>query len=108
MHKVEILYFAGCPNFRKSCDMVCKVLETEQIEFELSIRPVRDETFTKNPQFVGSPTVLINGLDVEQCFNKSKSWDSPVDGLACRLYDCQISKECPSEEMILCALNQNQ
>lgn len=106
MHKVEILYFSGCPNFRQSCDIVCKVLETENAEFELTIRPIKDETFSDNPNFIGSPTVIIDGKDVELCYNNIQSWGQPVDGLACRLYDCAISRACPSEEMILCALNQ--
>ena len=105
MHKVEILYFTGCPNFRKSCDVVCQVLETENVEFELTVRPIKDETLSNNPLFCGSPTVLINGIDIEQCFKPGQSRDEPVDGLACRLYDCTVSKSCPSEEMILCALN---
>lgn len=106
MHKVELLYFTGCPNFRKTCDVVCKVLEEEQVEFKLIIRPIREETLSSDPQFVGSPTLLIDGIDVEICYNKNQRWDKPVEGLACRLYDCAISKECPSEEMILCALHE--
>lgn len=79
-------------------------MENENLEFELNIRPVKNENLTLNPKFIGSPTVLINGKDVELCFTNKDSWDQPVDGLACRLYDCDVSKECPSEEMILCAL----
>ena len=109
MHKVEILYFTGCPNFRKSCDVVCSVLEKEQIEFELQIKPVKDETLISHPSFIGSPTVLINGIDVEKCYNQSILLEDKtsisIDGLACRLYNCEISRECPSEEMIFCALN---
>ena len=104
MHKVEILYFTGCPNFRRSCDVICQVLESEKTEFELSIKPVTDETLKLYPYFTGSPTILINGQDVEQCFTKNPSNADIVYGLSCRLYDCNISKECPSEEMILCAL----
>lgn len=109
MLKVEILYFTGCPNFRRSCNVVCGVLEKQNVEFELSIRPVKDETLSLNPSFIGSPTVLINGIDVERCYNKKilleEKTSEFVDGLACRLYSCDISKECPSEEMIVCALN---
>ena len=105
MHKIEILYFTGCPNYRRTCDVICQVMETENLEFELSIKPVKNETLLLNPQFVGSPTVLIDGKDVELCYTKRQSLNEPIDGLACRLYDCEISKECPSEEMILCALH---
>lgn len=109
MHKVEILYFTGCPNFRKSCDVVCSVLEKEQVEFELVIRLIKEENLMINQSFIGSPTVLINDIDIEQCYNKKMHLDDnsqrePVEGLSCRLYNCAISKECPSEEMVLCAL----
>ena len=111
MYKVEILYFTGCPNFRKSCDVVCSVLEKENVEFELSIKPVKDETLELNPSFIGSPTILINGKEVESCYNSTLLFDNSVkekdvEGLACRIYDCVVSKECPSEEMIFCALKE--
>ena len=104
MHKVEILYFTGCPNYRKTCDVICKILEEENVEFELAIKPIKNETLLATPDFVGSPTVIIDGRDVELCFKNVQSWDKPIEGLACRLYDCADSRACPSEEMILCAL----
>ena len=107
MHRIEIIYFTGCPNFRKSCDVVCQVLESENVEFELIMRPVKTETDIMTKSFLGSPTVLVNGLDVEICFTDPSSFlelDRVPEGLACRLYDCEISNECPSEEMIRCAL----
>ena len=104
MHKIEILYFAGCPNYRKTCDVICQVMENANLEFILTIRPIKNDNLALNSQFIGSPTVLINGKDVELCYMNKQSWDQPIDGLACRLYDCTVSRECPSEEMVLCAL----
>ena len=76
----------------------------------MEIKPIKDETLALNPSFIGSPTVIINGKDVEKCYNntlgsKDKMTDEVVDGLACRLYNCRISRKCPSEEMVVCALN---
>jgi hypothetical protein len=109
MYKIEILYFVGCPNFRKSCDIVCQVLEEQNIEFELNIKPIRTESENIYSTIFGSPTVLMDGIDVEECFKRGKGQPkhNHVKGLSCRLYDCEISKACPSEEMILCALHSN-
>jgi hypothetical protein len=77
---VEILYFEGCPNHDPVMDMVRRVLDREKIEAEVRSIEVPDEKTAETVRFLGSPSVRVNGLDIEP----GREDDSPFFG--CRTY----------------------
>jgi len=110
MLDIELLYFGDCLNYRKACDMVCEIVGERNLDANIRLTAV---TSVDNPafsRFRGSPTILVNGMDVEMCFNaeKNSQFDDlelfPVTQLACRTYDCAHDRGCPTREMIECAL----
>jgi hypothetical protein len=76
---IEILYTPGCPNYQPTVEMVNKVLASEAVAGKVSGVPVRTEGEAKFLLFPGSPTVRVNGNDIDP---------SPAiaPSLACRLY----------------------
>jgi hypothetical protein len=95
--KVEVLYLEGCPNYRPTLERVKTVLHEEGLPAEISTIEVQDEAEAENLKFFGSPTVRINGLDIEvdtRAFTES--------GFACRRYADGL----PSAEMIRMALRE--
>jgi hypothetical protein len=93
--KVEVLYFEGCPNYLPAVHRLKTVLREAGLPAEVSEIEVRDESAAKRLQFFGSPTIRINGLDIEADSRKVKA-----TGFACRRYAGGL----PSEEMIRAAL----
>jgi hypothetical protein len=79
--KVEIFYFSGCPNHLPAVGRVQEVLETEGVSAEMAEVEVRDVASAERLGFLGSPTVRINGLDIEQMARSSRAV-----GLMCRTY----------------------
>jgi len=79
--KIEILYFDGCPNRDATLERVKEVLHQEDLSAEIVEVNVRDAARAQAHQFLGSPTVRIDGLDVEPAARKSKDF-----GLMCRTY----------------------
>jgi len=77
---VEILYFEGCPNHDPVMDMVRRVLDREKIEAEVRSIEVPDEKTAETVRFLGSPSVRVNGVDIEP----GREDDSPFFG--CRTY----------------------
>jgi protein-disulfide isomerase len=78
--KIEIQHFEGCPN---SAEMIARVRTAieefnEQIEYKEIL--VETPEHARQIKFRGSPTVLINGSDLE---NLSEPTDAH---LACRYY----------------------
>jgi hypothetical protein len=107
--QIEIMYFSDCDNYRKACDVICDTVGQKDLNANIKLVSVNEVTDLNSKGFRGSPTVLINGKDVEECFKKVNNIDFDelnISSLACRLYICEDNPGCPSEEMIICALEQ--
>jgi len=77
---VEILYFEGCPNHAIALEMVRRVLDREKIQANVRSVEVANEKAAETVRFLGSPSVRVNGADIEQ----GREDDSPFFG--CRTY----------------------
>jgi hypothetical protein len=76
---VELLYLPGCPNHGKAASLVRSVLQAEGLNTELRETPVIDYEQAQALGFPGSPTLLVNGRDIEIAFQSQV-------GFACRRY----------------------
>ncbi len=63
--RVEILYFDGCPNHAAARALVERVAAELQVEPEIDLVEVPDADAAAQLRFLGSPTVRVNGHDVE-------------------------------------------
>ena len=79
--KLEVLYIEGCPNHIAAVERVKDALRQEGLSAEIVEINVRDAASAQSLHFLGSPTVRINGLDVEPAARSSKDF-----GLMCRTY----------------------
>ena len=72
--KVEIRYFDDCPNWEATRDLVVALTGVSPV-----LRRVATPEEAEALRFVGSPTILVNGVD---------PWadQSQHVGLACRIY----------------------
>ena len=95
--RIEILYFDGCPNHAPAVDRLRSVLAGEGLHAEVIEIEVRDESTAKEMKFFGSPTIRVNGLDIEV-----SSRQVTETRLACRCYPGGL----PSEDMIRAAVRE--
>ena len=63
--RVEILYFDGCPNHDTARILVERIASELGVQAEIELVHVVDADATARFQFLGSPTVRVNGVDVE-------------------------------------------
>jgi hypothetical protein len=78
---VEVLYVHGCPHHAGALALVERVRAELGIDAELRSIPVGDQQAAERARFPGSPTVRVDGRDVDP------GTPSPgVASLACRLY----------------------
>ncbi len=96
---VEIFYFEGCPNHKPVSQRVRSVIQEEGLSAEVNEIEVPSEAAAKEVGFLGSPTVRVNGLDIEPA-----SRDAKQIGFACRCYPGGL----PATEMIRAALREAQ
>jgi len=62
---VEILYFEGCPHYAEARDSVERVSGELGLSPEIRLVRVADIAAAERLRFLGSPTVRVNGHDVE-------------------------------------------
>lgn len=99
--RVELLYFAGCPNERAARTLVERIAAEETVPIKLELVEVHSAKEAEQRRFLGSPTVRVNGQDVEP-----GSQERTEFMLACRLYrtDSGLSGQ-PAEEWVRKALH---
>ena len=93
--KVEVLYVADCPTHPAAVRLVKRVLAAERVEVEVDEVLVRDEQMANELEFLGSPTIRINGKDVAGESPTAKNF-----GLSCRLYQGSKQIGLPQAEVI--------
>lgn len=100
--KVEVLYFEGCPNHAPTVERVREALQSENEIAEVREIQVRTQAEAESLGFLGSPSVRINGLDVEPEARRLKSY-----GLSCRTYtDGPTRSGVPSRDTLRHALKE--
>jgi hypothetical protein len=63
--RVEILYFEGCPNYEPARALVERLARQLHVEAEIELVEVADPDAAVALGFLGSPTVRVDGVDVE-------------------------------------------
>ena len=79
--KIELLYFDGCPNWQTTLEEVQNILAEKLVHESVELIRVASNKQAKELQVPGSPTLRIDGEDVEL--------DAQSSGfqLACRVYE---------------------
>lgn len=81
MTRVELLYFDGCPNHEPLHDRLRELLSAHHVHATIETVPVTSEEEARAQRFLGSPTLRIDGVDVEP------GADGRTDfGIKCRLF----------------------
>jgi hypothetical protein len=96
--RIEVLYFEGCPHHRLAVERIRAILKQDGLAADIEEVDVKDESAAQALAFPGSPTIRINGIDVEPAARNTGDI-----GYVCRRYP---GGGVPPEEMIRTALRQ--
>ena len=78
---IEILYFDGCRNHRGLETRIRSLLIELGVDAPVMARRIESDDQAEAEHLLGSPTVRVNGLDVDPTAPTGRS-----SGLTCRLY----------------------
>jgi hypothetical protein len=78
---VELLYFDGCPHYEALLVRLGELLRTTGIDARIQLRNIADGAAAESQRFLGSPTVRVDGYDVEPGASERSDF-----GMTCRLY----------------------
>jgi hypothetical protein len=79
--KIEVFYVADCPNRQPTIEIVQEVLREQGLRPDIIQLEISDPAQAAALSFVGSPTVRVDGKDVEPSVNLF-----PPCGVSCRTY----------------------
>ena len=78
---IEILYFNGCPNHDSALERLRQAAKRLGIDPEMRMVLVDTPEAALEHRFVGSPTIRVNGTDIDPAVREQTSY-----GLTCRRY----------------------
>ena len=100
--RIDLLYFDGCPTYKLAHQILSEVFSATGVPAEVREVKVSSEARAHELRFIGSPTVRIDGRDVDPVPHATEQY-----GLKCRVYSVNGKLTgCPSREMIFAALRE--
>ncbi|MBL7490795.1 hypothetical protein I6A60_30950 [Frankia sp. AgB1.9] len=97
---IEVLYVDGCPNHGPFLAHLGELLERAGVSAPVRARRVGDDQTAQAERFLGSPTLRINGRDVDPAAAGRGDF-----GLQCRVYaTAEGLFGSPPDEWVLAAL----
>ena len=99
--KIQLLHTADCHVWRDSLTVLEEALKTKGVEVKYEVVLVESEEQAKTYKFSGSPTILVEGIDVDPRARSVTIYSVS----SCRPYFYQgTTYDFPPKEMILEAL----
>lgn len=77
---IEFLYWDGCPSHPEARQLLDEVLAKHGLNVDVKVREVRTQAEADELRFPGSPTIRVEGHDVQPPGPEEPS------GLTCRVY----------------------
>jgi hypothetical protein len=101
--RIELLYFDGCPNHEALLPRLREVVADTDASADVHLRRITDDRTARRERFLGSPTVRVDGRDVEPDAEYRTDY-----GMKCRLYRTAagLSGQ-PPEEWLRAALRRS-
>lgn len=97
MPRIELLFFPGCPHLEAARAQLRRALARTGLPAEWDEHDVTDAATAPALRGYGSPSILIDGVDVVGA--------PPGEGVACRLYSGSEVPGAPPLEALLRALS---
>jgi len=93
--KIRLLYFDGCPNVEPAKLLLEQVLTEENVKTGIQMVEITDLRMAESEHFHGSPTIQIDGKDIEE------GKESSPTTFRCRVYNTKDGLSgIPPEELI--------
>jgi alkanesulfonate monooxygenase SsuD/methylene tetrahydromethanopterin reductase-like flavin-dependent oxidoreductase (luciferase family) len=90
---IELVWWEGCPSWSRTLeDLRAAVTEAGLDPDRIVVREIDDEAQAEAEHFIGSPTILVDGQDIQP------PGDEELPGLTCRLYRLRDGRLSPTPD----------
>jgi hypothetical protein len=91
--KIELLWWEGCPYWNQTLeDLQAAVAQAGLDPRRIVVREIDDHAHAEGERFVGSPTILVDGRDVQP------PDEAELPGLTCRIYRLRDGRISPTPD----------
>ncbi len=98
--KIELLYFDGCPSWKRTLKDLREVMEEMGIDDEIEMIEIKTDEDVQRHRFLGSPSIRVNGRDIEERMANDTDYN-----MRCRVYRNDLMFQgWPSKDMLRDAL----
>ena len=98
---IQLFYFDGCPSYERALSNLNEAMRQQGLDDPVDMVRVTSVKDAHATQFLGSPTIRIDGRDLE-----ASDVQEGAFGLGCRVYrEGQQATGCPSVALIRRALD---
>ncbi len=98
--KIELFYFDGCLAYQTALKHLEEVIKEKKLDAGVEMIKIESDEQALRDRFLGSPSIRINGLDIEPGVEKIKDFS-----MRCRLYLEDKVSDWPSKKMIAQAID---
>jgi hypothetical protein len=86
---IEVLYWDGCPSHPEALELLEAVLAERGVDATVELREVRTQREAQVLRFPGSPTIRVDGRDVDAAGAEGRP------ALTCRIYHLADGRPSP-------------
>ena len=79
--KIELYYCDDCPSYERARENLKEALRLERLAQEVEMVSVASDPDAQSKRFIGSPTIRIDGIDIEGPEAEEKGYS-----YGCRIY----------------------
>ena len=98
--RIELLHVRGCPHHAETLALLRQILDEAGLAAAIEEVEVRDSEAAQALGFLGSPSIRIDGRDIEPRASERRDF-----GMSCRVYASEAGYSgVPPQEMIVEAL----
>jgi hypothetical protein len=98
--EIELLFFDGCPNYATVLPRLRELIASSSVSADIRLTRVEGAEAADRERFLGSPTIRVDGEDVEPGADRRTDF-----GLKCRLFATPDGLQgTPPDEWVLSAL----
>jgi hypothetical protein len=91
--QIELLWWEGCPSWKETlADLEAAVADVGLDPKRIVVREIDDYAHAEAERFVGSPTIRVDGRDVEP------PGEGEAPSLACRVYRLRDGRVSPTPD----------
>ena len=98
--RISVLYFESCPGHRPVVELVRQILSDLGVDAQIEDVEVRNTKEAEQLRFLGSPTIQVNGVDIEP----GAEARSDYYAMCCRMYG---ASGMPSRAMVEIAIRES-